>query len=143
MIPVILYPFSRRMLYLQNTKVFPAELPGGKRMKKGREELEELREVLERTTAFIRTMEQDELPHFYRYFDTMKNNIELFIKIGSDDIEDFLPVLERDWKASHTMFIGVQNYDIRKEHPGIDPVLCIYFAGLLADIGRFFEYISP
>ena len=95
-------------------------------MKIGREELEDLREGLERLTDFIRNMEQGELPYFYRYFDTMKNNIEIFFWMDGEDIEDFLPVLERDWEASHTTVIGVQNYDIRKEHPDLDPVLCIY-----------------
>ena len=109
-------------------------------MKIGREELEDLREGLERLTDFIRNMEQGELPYFYRYFDTMKNNIEIFFWMDGEDIEDFLPVLERDWEASHTTVIGVQNYDIRKEHPDLDPVLCIYFAGLLLNVGRFFEY---
>lgn len=108
-------------------------------MKKGREELKELRKVLERTTDFLRAIEQKELPHFYRYFDTMKNNIDIFIRLGDEDFEKIFPILERDWKASHALFIGVQNYDIRKEHPGADPVLCIYFAGLLSSIGKFFE----
>ncbi|HIZ81894.1 MAG TPA: hypothetical protein H9722_07385 [Candidatus Mediterraneibacter pullistercoris] len=108
-------------------------------MKMGREELRELRDGLDRLMEFIRNMEQGELPDFYRYFDTMKNNIEIFFCIGCDDIEDFLPVLERDWKASHTMFIGVQDYDIRKQHPDIDPVLSLYFAGLLSDVGKYFE----
>ena len=108
-------------------------------MKKEREELEDLREVLEKLMEFIWGMEKGELPYFYRYFDTMKNNIEIFFWIGEQDMEDIISVLERDWKASQTMLIGVQNYDIRKEHPDIDPVLSLYFAGLLSDIRRFFE----
>ena len=108
-------------------------------MKIGREELEDLREGLERLTDFIRNMEQGELPYFYRYFHTMKSNIEMFFCIGCDDIADFFPVLERDWKASHMMFIGVQDYDLRKEHPDIDPMVCLHFARLLAEVGKYFE----
>lgn len=115
-------------------------MPGGKRMRKEREELEDLRDELEKLMDFVRNMENGNLPYFYRYFDAMKNNIEIFFRIGEEDTEDIIPVLERDWKASHTILIGVQNYDIRKEHPDIDPVLCLYFARLLSDIGRFFEY---
>ena len=37
------------------------------------------------------------------------------------------------------MFIGVQNYDLRREHPDIDPTVCLYFARLLADVGKYFE----
>ena len=76
---------------------------------------------------------------FYRYFDAMKNNINIFFYAECEDIEDFFPILERDWKASHTMFIGVQNYDLRREHPDIDPTVCLYFARLLADVGKYFE----
>ena len=108
-------------------------------MKIGRAELEDLREELEELMEFVRGMEQGELPYFYRYFDTMKNNIEIFFRIDGENIEDFLPVLERDWRASHTVLIGVQNYDIRKDHPGADPELCLYFARLLAGVGRHFE----
>ena len=108
-------------------------------MKIGMEELEDLRDGLERLMEFIRGMEQGELPYFYRYFSTMKSNIEMFFCIGCEDIADFFPVLERDWKASHTMFIGVQDYDLRKEHPEADPMLCLYFARLLAEVGKYFE----
>ncbi len=76
-------------------------------MKIGREELEDLKEGLEKLTHFIRVMEGVKLPDFYRYFDAMKNNINIFFYAGCEDIEDFFPILERDWKASHTMFIGV------------------------------------
>ena len=108
-------------------------------MKIGMEELEDLREELERLLEFIRGMEKGELPCFYRYFLTMKLNIEMFFCIGCDDIADFFPVLERDWNASHTMFIGVQDYDLRKEHPEADPMLCLYFARLVAEVGKYFE----
>lgn len=108
-------------------------------MRIGKEELEHLRQELEQLMEFVRGMEAGELPYFYRYFDTMKNNIEIFFHIGGEDIEDFLPVLERDWKASHTMLIGVQNYDIRKKHPDADPVLCLYFAEMLSEVQSFFD----
>ena len=108
-------------------------------MKIGRKELRDLREGLEKLTGLIRSMERGELPYFYHCFDAMKNNIEIFFRMDCDDIGDLLPVLERDWKASHMMFIGVQHYDIRKEHPDSDPVMCLYFARLLAGVGKYFE----
>ena len=108
-------------------------------MKMEKEELQELRGELERLTAFIRGVEGDSLPYFYHCFDAMNNNIKIYFYVGSEDGEDLFPVLERDWTASHRMFIGVQHYDIRKEHPGADPELCFYFARLLAGVGRHFE----
>ena len=105
-------------------------------MKIGREELEDLKEGLEKLTHFIRVMEGVKLPDFYRYFDAMKNNINIFFYAGCEDIEQTKAAFG---KASHTMFIGVQNYDLRREHPDIDPTVCLYFARLLADVGKYFE----
>ena len=68
-------------------------------MKIGMEELEDLRDGLERLLEFIRGMEQGELPYFYRYFSTMKSNIEMFFCIGCEDIADFFPVLERGFST--------------------------------------------
>ena len=107
-------------------------------MKIEREELKNLRDALVNLMDFIDVVEQGELPEFYRSFDTMKNNIEIFICIGCDDTEDIVPVLERDWKASHTMFIGVQDYDIRENNPDADPALCLCFARLLSNVGKYF-----
>ena len=70
-----------------------------KAMKIGMEELEDLRDGLERLLEFIRGMEQGELPYFYRYFSTMKSNIEMFFCIGCEDIADFFPVLERGFST--------------------------------------------
>ena len=108
-------------------------------MKIGRKELRNLKAELEELTSFVRNVEYGELPYFYRYFDTMMRNIDIFFYTGCSDIADFFPVLERDWKASHTMFIGVQDYDLRKSHPDLDVGTCLYFARLLAEVGKYFE----
>lgn len=126
------------VVYCWNMVVYPGAA-GGKSMRIGKGELGDLRDELVRLTDFIRIMETDELPYFYRCFDAMKNNIEIFLCIGSTDIEDLYIVLERDWKASHMMFIGVQDYDLREQHPNIDPMMCLYFARLLAEVGKYFE----
>ena len=65
-------------------------------MKIGKEELRNLRDELEELLNFIREMERGELPYFYRYFHTMKSNIEMFFCIGCDDIADFF----RCWNAT-------------------------------------------
>ena len=110
-------------------------------MRIGKKELMKLRDELEKLTDFIQETEKGHLPYFYRCFDTMKNNIEIFFIVGSsdDDIEDFLPVLERDWEASHMMLIGVQDYDLRDNNPDIDPGMCLYFAALISSVAKYFE----
>ena len=90
-------------------------------MIKGNKDLWELRDQLELLTDSIREIEGKNLPYFYRCFDTMKNNIEIFLHVGCDDIALLLPVLERDWQASHKKLIGVQYYDPHEKHPDADP----------------------
>ena len=139
MIPGISHRYRTVVLYYGKTGVFFGPVEKGKDMKIGKKELENLRNELEELLDFIKGMEQGELPHFYRYFNTMKLNIEMFFMIGCDDIADLFPVLERDWKASHMMFIGVQDYDPREGRPDLDPMVCLYFARLVAEVGKYFE----
>lgn len=112
-------------------------------MRIGKSELKNLRKALENLLDFIERMEPDELPYFHRYFNTMKMNIDIFFHMRCDDIQDFFPVLERDWAASHMMFIGVQYYDPREHHPGLDPEVCLHFARLVAEVGKYFERGRP
>lgn len=102
-------------------------------------ELKNLRDYLESITRLISSLEKGELPYFYYCFDTMKNNIEIFFHLGCDDIEDFYPILERDWIASHTLLIGVQYYKPHCGLPEQDLELKLYFSGLLSEIGKYFE----
>lgn len=108
-------------------------------MRKSNEDLLRLKESLVNLLCFIDTIENGNVPDFYRYFDTMKHNIDIFFYTGSNDIEDFLPVLERDWDASHMVLLGVQYYDPRHSNPELDVLTCLQYAQLLADVERFFE----
>lgn len=128
------------MLYWINTVVnFGAGNGKESSMQIDKNELKNLRDELETLTEFIRKMDGKDLPYFYRCFNTMKYNIDLFLYIGEDDIETLLPVLERDWKASHTIFLGVQEYDLRDIDPDIDPGLCFYFSCLVSAVGKHFS----
>ena len=109
-------------------------------MIKGNKDLWELRDQLELLTDSIREIEGKNLPYFYRCFDTMKNNIEIFLHVGCDDIALLLPVLERDWQAAHKKLIGVQYYDPHEKHPDADPKLCFCFVWTISKIGRFFDH---
>ena len=63
-------------------------------MKIGREELEDLKEGLEKLTHFIRVMEGVKLPDFYRYFDAMKIILISFYA----DVK-ILKISSRYWKG--------------------------------------------
>lgn len=107
-------------------------------MKISRGNLLELRDGIERLMDYILDLEGGAPPCFYRYFDTMKNNIELFSRFGGDDLDRLVSLLERDWNASHTMFIGIQEYDPTEKNPDADPEVAIHFAELVADVGKYF-----
>lgn len=108
-------------------------------MIKGKKELWKLRDQLELLTDSIEEIEGRELPYFYRCFDTMKNNIEIFFLVGRDDTAHLLPLLERDWEASHMKLIGVQYYDPLERHPDADPRICFNFVWMVSEIGKFFD----
>lgn len=103
-----------------------------------RERLRKLRDDLVQLTDFIWEMEAGHLPDFYRYFDTMKNNVEIYLSVGDENDEGLFPVLLRDWKASHAILIGVQDYDLRENNPDADPVMNLFFARLVSNVGKFF-----
>lgn len=106
-------------------------------------ELRKLRDDLIKILGFLKEVERGDQPDFYRYFDTMKNNIEIFLYSRDDNINQIIYVLKRDWDASHEKLIGVQNYNPAKIHPEISSSQCLYFANLLADIGKFFNPKTP
>ena len=108
-------------------------------MRTWREELDQLRDELAQLTELTEQEMCGNLPHFYRHFDTMKNNIEIFIYAGEGDIDDFLPVLERDWRASHASLTGILEYDPGECHPKADPVSWIGFLELLSRVEKFCE----
>ena len=104
-------------------------------------ELKELKDVLQAFTEFVWEMEEY-LPEFYHFFDTMRQNIEIFLRVGEEDEEQIHEILERDWEKAHAPLVGVQCYDFQGSHPEAEAGTCVYFANLLTEIGRFFEPMS-
>ena len=92
-------------------------------------ELKELKDVLQTFTEFVWEMEEY-LPEFYHFFDAMRQNIEIFLRVGED------------WEKAHAPLVGVQCYDFQGSHPEAEAGTCVYFANLLTEIGRFFEPMS-
>ena len=104
-------------------------------------ELKELKDVLQTFTEFVWEMEEY-LPEFYHFFDAMRQNIEIFLRVGEEDEEQIHEILERDWEKAHAPLVGVQCYDFQGTHPEAEAGTCVYFANLLTEIGRFFEPVS-
>ena len=99
-------------------------------------ELKELKDVLQTFTEFVWEMEEY-LPEFYHFFDAMRQNIEIFLRVGEEDEEQIHEILERDWEKAHAPLVGVQCYDFQGSHPEAEAGTCVYFANLLTEIGRF------
>lgn len=85
---------------------------------------------------------EEYLPEFYHFFDAMRQNIEIFLRVGEEDEEQIHEILERDWEKAHAPLVGVQCYDFQGSHPEAEAGTCVYFANLLTEIGRFFEPMS-
>ena len=101
-------------------------------------DLKELKNVLQTFTEFVWETEEY-LPYFYRFFDAMRCNIEIFLQTGEGDDNQIQEILERDWTNAHAPLVGVQFYDFGESHPEAESGTCIYFASLLSEIGSFFE----
>lgn len=71
------------------------------------------------------------------FFDAMRQNIEIFLRVGEEDEEQIHEILERDWEKAHAPLVGVQCYDFQGSHPEAEAGTCVYFANLLTEIGRF------
>lgn len=107
----------------------------------GTSELKELKNVLQTFTEFVWEMEEH-LPYFYRFFDAMRYNIEIFLQVGEGDEEQIQEILERDWLNAHAPLVGVQFYDFQGAHPEAEAGTCVYYANLLSEIGHFFEPVN-
>ena len=42
------------------------------------------------------------------FFDAMRQNIEIFLRVGEEDEEQIHEILERDWEKAHAPLVGVQ-----------------------------------
>ena len=69
-------------------------------------ELKELKDVLQTFTEFVWEMEEY-LPEFYHFFDAMRQNIEIFLRVGEEDEEQIHEILpaERD-EIPQYVFLG-------------------------------------
>lgn len=80
--------------------------------KKQVEKLVNLRNALDELERFICYFSGGELPYFYRMLDYMKNNIEIYLKIRSEDLIRLEEVLYRDWREANHMVYGISTFQI-------------------------------
>ncbi len=102
------------------------------------EQLVSLRDALDKLMLFVEERDNDGVPHFYRYLDFMKNNIETCIYTRNDQGDGLVylgQILLRDWNEANDKYIGIPSYEFEEEDQG---ELCVQYLGLLDEVGRYF-----
>lgn len=97
-----------------------------------------LRDALDKLMIFVDERHNDGVPHFYRYLDFMKNNIETCIYTRNDQGDGLVylgQILLRDWNEANDKYIGIPSYEFEEEDQG---ELCVQYLGLLDEVGRYF-----
>lgn len=74
-----------------------------------------LRNALDELERFICYFSGGELPYFYRMLDYMKNNIEIYLRIRSEDLIRLNEVLYRDWHEANHMVYGISTFQISRK----------------------------
>lgn len=102
------------------------------------EQLVLLRDALNNLMLFVEERHNDGVPHFYRYLDFMKNNIETCIYTRDDQgdgLEYLVKILLRDWNEANDEYIGIPSYEFKEEN---QRELCVQYLGLLDEVERYF-----
>lgn len=79
-------------------------------------ELKGLRDSLQGLMNLIDSIGWEEPVYFYRFLDTMKNNIEIWLYTPADSIEYeeelhmLRRILNRDWEAANDEYFGISSY---------------------------------
>lgn len=74
--------------------------------------LMKLRNALDDLQNFVYYFSGGDLPYFYRMLDYMKNNIEIYVTIQSEDLVGLEEVLYRDWHEANHMLYGISTFQI-------------------------------
>lgn len=102
------------------------------------EQLFLLRDALNDLMLFVKERHDDGVPHFYRYLDFMKNNIETCIytqDAWGEGIKYLGKILLRDWKEANDEYIGIPSYELFQENQG---EVCVQYLCLLDKVGKYF-----
>jgi len=103
------------------------------------EEMKCLKESLSKMMAFLKRMEKHRKPHFSRYLEAMKNNIEIAERTEDKDMDKLSAVLYRDWAAANDRYTGIPDYDIFLKNTGKLKEDVLEFIYLSIEIGQYFS----
>ncbi|MEE1087190.1 MAG: hypothetical protein U0L05_08545 [Schaedlerella sp.] len=103
------------------------------------ENLSELRNALEKLQKFVDYFSEEYRPYFYRMLDYMKDNIELYLKLGSKDLKKLEKILYRDWIAANNSWYGLSTFQMRKEICNENIEIYYIYGSLVQEIADYFE----
>ena len=102
-----------------------------------REDLVPLRKCLDELLDFIRELQMEEIPYFYRCLENMKYNLEIFFLVQYEGWEQMEQILIRDWSAANHVLIGIPGFDFAAKSAAEKAELDCRFIELLANIETF------
>lgn len=101
------------------------------------DELRTLRRSITDLLNFIRCVQWEEDPYFYRPLENMKNNIEIYLYTRNGERELLYEVLFRDWRKANNYFVGIPSCELRTEMENAWNLNCRY-RELLMGVGKYF-----
>ena len=102
-----------------------------------KEELVPLTKCLDELLSFIRGLQVEEIPYFYRFLENMRYNLEICFLVQYEGWEQIEQILRRDWKAANHMLIGIPGFSICADSAFRKAELECRFIELIANIERY------
>lgn len=103
------------------------------------EKLLNLRNALNELQNFVYYFSGGDLPYFYRMLDYMKNNIEIYMMIRSEDLTYLEELLYRDWYEANNMLYGIATFQIASKVSEESIELYHRYALLVQEVEAYFE----
>lgn len=96
-----------------------------------------LRDALDRLMMFVKTLPCQETPYFYHYLDTMKNNIDLYVRVGNGNLDLLEVLLRKDWDQANNIFFGIPSFDFFQKNEDTVELFWEYLE-LLDEVKKYF-----
>ena len=97
-----------------------------------------LRDALDRLLMFVKALPCQETPYFYHYLDTMKHNIELYVKLENGNMDLLEVLLQKDWNHANKNLFGIPSFDYFQKNEDTVELFWEYLE-LLDEVKKYFR----
>ena len=101
-------------------------------------ELLELRDAIAGLQEFVEYFTNMDYPHFYKFLDHMKNNIEIYTCLGEKDFETLEMLLIRDWSQANNSWTGLTSFEVAPEISEESIEIYYNYALLVKNVADYF-----